>query len=79
MAEGRCAIFAASESVYTFGFMVRDETCVVCRAGGTVGDADVAEITITGPLYIDSKDCPVSQLFNICIYMCMYNPLQNCK
>ena len=53
--EGSCAVIAANERVYNFGFVVRDDTCVVCRAGGTLGHADVPETTITGPFYIESK------------------------
>ena len=64
MENGSCAILAAKESVYNFGFVVRDDTCVVCRAGGTLEEADVVEIPISGPLYIDSKDYLINQLFN---------------
>ena len=37
--QGGCAITAAAESIYNFGFVVQEQTCLVCRAGGMLGDA----------------------------------------
>ena len=53
----KCAAVAANEAIYNFGFVVQDETCMVCRAGGTLGDADVLEISFTEPLFVDGKEC----------------------
>ena len=71
MTEGSCAVIAANERVYNFGFVVRDHTCVVCRAGGTLSHVDVPETIITGPLYINSKKYQLvcTSLNTICMYI----------
>ena len=56
MTNVRCAVIAATESIYNIGFVVQEETCMVCRAGGTSGGADVLEISINGPLYVQGGE-----------------------
>ena len=62
----KCAVVAANEAIYDFGFVVQDKTCMVCRAGGTLEDADVLEIYVTGPLFVDGKafKCDVLHLWH---------------
>ena len=50
-----CAIIATLESIYNFGFVVQEETCMVCRAGRKPRAADVVEISIPGPLYLQDR------------------------
>ena len=54
--QGGCAIMAVAESIYNFGFEVQEQTCLVCRADGMLGEADALEITITGPLNVEGGD-----------------------
>ena len=56
MTNVMCAVIAATESIYNFGFVVQEETCMVCRAGGTPRGADVLEISINGPLYVQGGE-----------------------
>ena len=62
----KCAVVAANEAIYDFGFVVQDKACMVCRAGGTLEDADVLEIYVTGPLFVDGKafKCDVLHLWH---------------
>ena len=53
MSTVNCAVVASNEPFYTFGFVVEEDTCMVCRAGGTPRAADFLEITIPGPLYVE--------------------------
>ena len=50
-----CSIAAAAEAIYNFGFVIQEEGCMVCRAGGMPGDVNVPEISITGSVYVDCK------------------------
>ena len=44
----------AADEIYNFGFVLREEKCLSCRAGRVLGDANVVEISITG-LYVEGK------------------------
>ena len=50
-----CAIFASRMSLYNFGFVLLNETCMICRAGGTPRDPTVMETTIKGTLHVYGK------------------------
>ena len=56
MSDVSCAIVAAADVVYNFGFVVNEKACMACRAGGTPGDVGVSEVIITGTLHVDSKE-----------------------
>ena len=51
-----CAIIAVAESIYNFGFVVQEQTCLVCRAGAMLVDAEYSENPINGPLNVEGGD-----------------------
>ena len=53
MSHISCAVLATAERVYNYGFVVQEETCLICRAAGTMADAEVLEIQISLPLYVE--------------------------
>ena len=55
MSNVSCADIATTETIYTFGFVVEEDACMVCRAGGTPGVADVLEISMPSPLYVQGE------------------------
>ena len=55
ISNGGCAMRTASDEIYNFGFVLREEKCLSCRAGRVLGDANVVEISITG-LYVEGKE-----------------------
>ena len=55
ISEVGCVVVASRMPIYNFGFVFRDDACMICRAGGTLGDPTIPEITINGKLYVDGK------------------------
>ena len=56
VSEVSCAIAAVADNVYNFGFVVTEEACMVCRAGGTLAEVGVHEVIINGTLHVHSKE-----------------------
>ena len=55
VSKGGCAIIAATTPIYNFGFAISEGTCMLCRAGGRLGDANIVESIVTGSSYVDGK------------------------
>ena len=57
ISEVGCAVVASRMPIYNFGFILLNETCMICRAGGTPGDPTVLETTINGTIHVDGEMC----------------------
>ena len=55
LSNNSCAAIATAETIYSYGFLVQNQACMVCRATGTPGDDGAGEILTTLPLYVDGK------------------------
>ena len=57
-----CAVVTSRTPIYTFGFVVQDKNCMICRAGGTQADPTVHEFIANGPLHVDGKVVQIHEL-----------------
>ena len=55
MSAVSCAIIAAAETIYNFGFLVEEETCMACRAGGMPRGIDIMEVSFARSAHVDGK------------------------
>ena len=56
MSAVSCAIIAAAETIYNFGFVVEEETCMACRAGGMPGGNDIMEVSFAKSAHVNGKE-----------------------
>ena len=55
LSNNSCAATATAKTIYNYGFLVQNEKCMVCRAGGTPGEDGAGEGLTSVPLYVDGE------------------------
>ena len=57
-----CTFAAIREPIYNFGFVIHEDTCLVCRLSGTPGEENVIEVSFTGSLYVEGEKYQLSSM-----------------